>query len=172
VATALQYLHDSANLVHGDIKLDNVLLKSDAAHPHGFVAKRAAWGRLGGLGSGVRRVHAWVPFSFPEMRCHTHRPLFSSPAHPFNPKPRLPHAHGLARLSDFGLSKILGQEAGRDVVNVSGAGAGLGLTNGRGLGLASDWGLGGGGRRRVAQRRPSGVHRFPAAPPHRAQPCG
>jgi Ser/Thr protein kinase RdoA (MazF antagonist) len=39
VATALQYLHDSTNLVHGDIKIDNVLLKSDATHPRGFLVK-------------------------------------------------------------------------------------------------------------------------------------
>jgi serine/threonine protein kinase len=36
--------HRSANLVHGDVKLDNVLLKTDPAHVMGFVPKLSDFG--------------------------------------------------------------------------------------------------------------------------------
>ena len=43
VAHALQYLH-RIGLLHGDVKLDNVLLKSEAARAAGFVPKLADFG--------------------------------------------------------------------------------------------------------------------------------
>ncbi|KAI8462418.1 MAG: kinase-like domain-containing protein [Monoraphidium minutum] len=43
IANSLQYLH-SISLLHGDIKLDNVLLKSDPLRPMGFMPKLADFG--------------------------------------------------------------------------------------------------------------------------------
>ncbi|KAI8470351.1 MAG: hypothetical protein J3K34DRAFT_521472 [Monoraphidium minutum] len=43
VACALQYLH-SMHIVHGDVKASNVLLKSDASRPRGYVPKLADFG--------------------------------------------------------------------------------------------------------------------------------
>ncbi|KAI8463485.1 MAG: kinase-like domain-containing protein [Monoraphidium minutum] len=55
VASSLQYLHDRANLVHGDVKLDNVLLKSDASTPLGFVPKLSDFGLTKVLSPDARR---------------------------------------------------------------------------------------------------------------------
>ena len=38
MAYALQYTH-SMGLLHGDVKLDNILLKADPLHPLGFAPK-------------------------------------------------------------------------------------------------------------------------------------
>lgn len=47
VAHAVQYLH-ALHLVHGDVKMENVLLKTDASRRLGFVPKvRAAAGFFG-----------------------------------------------------------------------------------------------------------------------------
>ena len=43
VAGAIQYVHE-LHLVHCDVKADNVLLKSDAARPLGFVCKLGDFG--------------------------------------------------------------------------------------------------------------------------------
>ncbi|KAI8468866.1 MAG: hypothetical protein J3K34DRAFT_515013 [Monoraphidium minutum] len=64
VATSLQYLHDSANLVHGDIKLDNILLKSSPSSAAGLIPKT----------------------------------------------------------SDFGLTKVMGRESGKEIINTMAAG--------------------------------------------------
>lgn len=56
VAGALSYLH-AMQLVHGDVKADNVLLKSDAARPLGFVAKLSDFGLARVLGDAAAAVN-------------------------------------------------------------------------------------------------------------------
>lgn len=43
IARAMMYLHN-LRIVHGDLKAENVLLKSDAADPRGFVCKVGDFG--------------------------------------------------------------------------------------------------------------------------------
>jgi serine/threonine protein kinase len=54
VGHALRYLH-SLGLVHGDVKLDNVLLKSDPTQPLGFMPKVSAPPPPPGSSRGVPR---------------------------------------------------------------------------------------------------------------------
>jgi serine/threonine protein kinase len=47
VAHSLQYIH-RMHLLHSDVKLDNVLLKSDPSRPSGVTPKLADFGLVGG----------------------------------------------------------------------------------------------------------------------------
>ncbi|KIZ06401.1 putative serine/threonine-protein kinase pats1 [Monoraphidium neglectum] len=98
IAYAVQYLHN-VHLVHGDIKLENILLKTDSSVRLGVMPKPAAVDRSK-----------------------------EAPA-PFSPRPPLgpPRAHAppvssdCRQLADFGLTKILNQQS-EHVVNLSGGG--------------------------------------------------
>jgi hypothetical protein len=59
VAAGVSYLH-SRNVCHGDLKCENVLLRSEGADPNGCLAKVADFGLSRALAHGqVRRARFW-----------------------------------------------------------------------------------------------------------------
>jgi serine/threonine protein kinase len=129
LAHSLAYLH-ALGLLHGDVKPDNVLLKSDVARPLGFATKVVG----GCVGPGRGRALACRPLS---LRTRA-REGGVSPSCLAQPQPRsrgerwpatsfhlglpLAHPHCL-QLSDFGLSRIV-RGGLKPTINVSGAGEG------------------------------------------------
>lgn len=110
----MQYLH-SMQLVHGDIKMENILLKSDAARRLGFTPKAR------------RRAFTLCPARVARAPRPLRTPACAARGRPRSARPCLQRSRARAnappspQLADFGLSKVLGQGAA-SVINLSGAG--------------------------------------------------